>query len=204
MRSIFSAVALSLVLSHSVLASEAAPHGDADAGKALSATCASCHGPDGNSPAPSFPKIAGQPAGYIAKQLAAFQNKTRNNAVMMGMVGNLSDQDMLDLDAYYSRQAATSNAISADQAAAATAGQTIYQTGVAEFSVTACTACHGPSGEGMAPSFPRLAGQHAAYIKSQLNAFKSGDRQNVMMNSISFTLSEEQVDQLATYLSALK
>ncbi len=198
---------LAIILSNQAIASETTAGGNAEAGKALSSSCVACHGPDGNSPAPTFPKIAGQVPGYIAAQLKAFQdseNLSRNNAVMMGMVGSLSEQDMLDLDAYYASQEPTGGSIDESQKQAALAGEEIYRAGIAEFSVTACMACHGPDGKGVAPNFPRLAGQHATYIEAQLNAFKNGDRKDNIMTSIAFPLSAEQINQLALYISALK
>lgn len=207
MQSILFSLSFAFVLSHQAIAGDASAHGDAEAGKALSASCVACHGADGNSPASAFPKIAGQVSGYIASQLKAFQNTedlSRNNAVMMGMVGQLSEQDMLDLDAYYSNQEATGGSIDESQEEAALAGEQIYRAGVAEFAITACMACHGPDGKGVAPSFPRLAGQHAAYIEAQLLAFKMGDRTNSIMNSIAFPLSAKQISQLALYISSLR
>jgi cytochrome c553 len=177
--------------------------GDADAGKQKSATCVACHGPDGNSPLDQFPKIAGQVPGYVAGQLAMFQSQQRNNAIMLGMVGSLSEQDMADLDAYYASQAMSAISITADQEEAARAGEDIYRAGYAEYSIPACMACHGPAGAGIAPSFPRLAGQHAAYIEAQLLAFKSGTRVHPIMQGIAFPLSEQQIKELALYISAL-
>ena len=194
---------LILGLTLGVSANSLADQGDAEAGKQKSATCAACHGPDGNSPLDQFPKIAGQVPGYIADQLHSFQSQERNNAIMMGMVGSLSDQDMADLDAFYASQEMSPGTISADQEEAARAGEAIYRGGIAEFSVPACMSCHGPSGSGIAPNFPKLAGQHAAYIEAQLLDFKSGARSNPIMQTIAFPLSEKQIKQLALYISAL-
>jgi cytochrome c553 len=196
-----SSLILSLTLG--VSASSLAEQGNAEAGKQKSATCAACHGADGNSPLDQFPKIAGQVPGYVAGQLHSFQSQERNNAIMMGMVGSLSDQDMADIDAFYASQEMSTGSISADQEVEARAGESIYRGGIAEFSVPACMGCHGPSGSGIAPNFPRLAGQHAAYIEAQLLAFKSGTRSNPIMQTIAFPLSAEQIKQLALYISAL-
>ncbi len=207
MRSTLLSLALTLALTQSGFASEASTHGDAEAGKAISGTCTACHGADGNSPAPTFPKIAGQVSGYIAAQLKTLQDPqdmSRNNPVMMGMVSGLTEQNMMDLDAYYASQTSTTESIAPDQQAAALAGEELYRAGLAEFSVTACMACHGPDGKGVVPNFPRLAGQHATYIEAQLNAFKSGERQNDIMQSIAFPLSMEQISQLALYISGLQ
>jgi len=196
------ALTLTLVSSGS-FANEPGAHGDAEAGKAKSAACVACHSADGNSVVPTFPKLAGQPSGYIAKQLAAFKAETRKDDTMKGMVAPLSEQDMLDLDAYFSGQTPTVNAISKDQEAAAMAGAEIYRAGFAKFSIPACMACHGPNGKGVEPAFPRLAGQHATYIEKQLRAFKEGTRTDPMMSGITESLSEQQIKDLALYISAL-
>ncbi len=208
MRSVLTTFATGLALSISlanmpVFASENTAHGNAEAGKEKSATCAACHMADGNSAAPSFPKIAGQQPGYIAKQLADFKSGARLDDTMKGMVAALSEQDMLDLDAYYSDQTQSPGEISQDQAELALAGEMVYRGGLAEFSVTACMACHGPDGKGLQPNFPRLSGQHASYIEKQLLAFKDGSRSNSMMNGIAFPLSAEQIKNLSVYISGL-
>ncbi len=184
--------------------SSLAQSGDAEAGKQKSATCVACHGADGNSAVDQFPKIAGQVPGYIAGQLANFKSGVRENPIMAGMVAALSDQDMADLDAYYASQQASTGSISADQEEMARAGEAVFRGGVAEYSIPACIGCHGPSGAGIPPNFPRLAGQHASFIETQLLAFKSGQRKNPIMNPIAFPLSEEQIKQLALYVSALQ
>ena len=169
----FSAFALLFSLSSiTAHASETTYVANADAGKAKSAACAGCHGADGNSAVPSFPKLAGQPAGYIAQQLADFKSGTRVDPTMKGMVAGLSEHDMLDLGAYYAAQSGSVGEISLAQEAAARAGEALYRGGDAQFSVTACMACHGPEGKGIAPNYPRLSGQHATYIETQLLAFK--------------------------------
>ena len=118
-----SSLILSLTLG--VSASSLAEQGNAEAGKQKSATCAACHGADGNSPLDQFPKIAGQVPGYVAGQLHSFQSQERNNAIMMGMVGSLSDQDMADMDAFYASQEMSTGSISADQEVEARAGESI-------------------------------------------------------------------------------
>ncbi|MCP4009622.1 MAG: cytochrome c [Proteobacteria bacterium] len=196
-------LALSFSFASSIYASEEAAHGDAEAGKAKTAVCTACHMADGNSVVPTFPKIAGQQPGYIAKQLADFKSGARSDDTMKGMVAALSGQDMLDLDAYYSSQTQSSGEISQDQEEAALAGQQIYRAGLAKFSVTACMACHGPAGKGIQPNYPRLSGQHATYIEKQLLAFKDGSRSDPMMNDIAFPLNAEQIKNLAVYISGL-
>ncbi|MEM7195186.1 MAG: c-type cytochrome [Pseudomonadota bacterium] len=180
-----------------------AADGDAAAGESKAAGCAACHGADGNSPAGEFPNLAGQVRGYIASQLAAFKSGERANAIMGGLAAALSEQDMADLDAFYSSQSPKVASITPEQEAAALAGQRIYRGGYAEFNIPACMGCHGPAGHGISPAFPHLAGQHSQYITSQLKAYRGGERLNAMMQKIAYTLTDEQIEQLATYLSGL-
>ena len=177
---------------------------DAEAGKAKSGTCVACHGTDGNSPLEQFPKIAGQVPGYIADQLASFKSGQRPGPVMMAMVAALSEQDMADMDAWYSSQTMTVGSVSPDQEEDARAGEDIFRGGIAEYNVPACMGCHGPSGSGIPPTFPRLGGQHAAYIETALQEFKSGAHGHPIMQPIAFVLSDQQIRQLALYLSALQ
>ena len=193
-----------LVIGLAFNTSSLAESGDAEAGKQKSATCVACHGQDGNSPLDQFPKIAGQVPGYVAAQLALFKSGERNNPVMAGMAGPLSEQDMLDLDAYYANQESTVEAIPSDRVEVAQAGQAIYRGGIEKYSVPACIGCHGPTGAGIPPNYPRLGGQYAAYIEAQLLTYKSGDRKHEMMNTIAYPLSEQQIKQLALYISGLQ
>lgn len=180
-----------------------AQQADVEAGRDASATCVACHGADGNSPTDQFPHLAGQVPGYIAAQLAKFQSGERENAVMAGLVAALSEQDMANLDAYYSSLEGKKGAITPDQEADALAGGKIYRGGYKPYHIAACMGCHGPSGHGIPPAFPRIAGQPAAYIEAQLLAYKSGARVNPIMNSVSFALSAQQIRELALYISAL-
>lgn len=193
-------IAVSILMAGNVYAA-----GDAEAGKEKSATCAACHGADGNSPAPNFPSLAAQVPGYIAEQLAKFKSGERNNAIMTGQVANLSDEDMADLDAFYATQKAKALPLSEADKALAAEGEKIYRGGYAPKEISACMSCHGPSGHGIPKNYPRVAGQHKDYLEQQLLAFKKGTRkgQNDIMWNIAFSLSEEQIKQLAAYMSAL-
>lgn len=177
---------------------------DAEAGRAKSAVCAACHGTNGNSASDQFPNIAGQVDGYIAAQLAKFKSGERDNLIMAGMVAILTPADMADLDAYYANQPAAVGSITPEQETTARAGEAIYRGGIEKYHVPPCMACHGPSGAGVSPNFPRLGGQHATYLEAQLLAFKSGQRTNEIMQPIAFPLSEQQIKQLALYLSGLQ
>ena len=180
-----------------------AEQGDVNAGKTASVTCVACHGANGNSATDQFPNLAGQVPGYIAAQLAKYKSGERANPIMSGMSASLSAQDMANLDAYYSSLEGNKGAITAAQEKDALAGGEIYRGGYQPYHIAACMSCHGPSGHGIPPAFPRLAGQHAAYIEAQLLAFKSGARVDPVMNPIAFPLSEQQIKQLALYISAL-
>ncbi len=185
--------------------------GDADAGKTKSATCAACHNADGNSAIEMNPKLAGQHASYLLKQLQEFKlasqtggEQGRNNAVMNGMAAPLSEQDMEDLAAYFSSQ--TQSPGSAPENIIA-AGAKLYQGGDSSRGITACIACHGPRGDGMGlAKFPDISGQHPTYIKAQLEAFRSGQRANDpngMMRDIAKRLSNDDIELLSKYIAGL-
>ncbi len=178
--------------------------GDAETGKAKSAACLACHGADGNSINPEWPSLAGQVPEYLVKQLQDFKSGARQNAVMTGMVAPLSEQDMADLAAYYASQTLKVSAPTDIQKAQK--GQRLYRGGNAKMLVSACMSCHGPSGQGIPPRFPRVSGQHAVYSESQLLAFKAGKRSNdnEVMTRIAFRMSESEIKAVAHYLSGLK
>lgn len=178
--------------------------GDAEAGAQKIAVCTSCHGDNGISVSPEFPSLAGQVPGYIALQLKAYKSGSRENAIMSGMVAALSEEDMADLDAYYSSKEPPVRFLAEEQVEAARRGEKIYRGGFRPFSIAACMGCHGPGGHGIPPLYPRLSGQHAEYLEAQLLAFKSGQRVHEIMNPIAFKLSEAQIRDLALYMSALE
>jgi cytochrome c553 len=178
--------------------------GNAAAGKGRSAVCAGCHGADGNSAAPNFPKLAGQDGQYIAKQLADFKSGARKDPLMIGMVAGLSKKDMDDLGAYYAsqkRSTGTTNASAADLKKA----ERLYRGGDAKNGIAACMSCHGPAGVGIPPRFPALSGQHAAYSQKQLLDFKTGTRSNdsEIMTRTAFRLSEAEIKAVSEYMAAL-
>lgn len=192
------------------VAGTAQAQGDVEAGKAKSSTCVACHGNDGNSPADMYPKIAGQHASYIEKQLLEFKAAAtggvgRANAIMGGMVMPLSEQDMADLAAYYASISVTPVAVPEE---VIEQGAALYQGGDMERGITACIACHGPRGEGLeSAKFPRLSGQHPAYIKAQLELFRSGERDNDpngMMRDIATKLTDQDIEILSQYVAGLR
>ncbi len=185
--------------------------GDIEAGKAKSATCVACHSADGNSQITQYPKIAGQHAPYIEKQLAEFKlgiesagKQGRYDPVMSPMAIALSGQDRKDLAAYYASMS-ISEAYTPEEVVEQ--GKVLYQAGDAERGLTACIACHGPRGNGTAlAGFPKISGQHADYTKIQLTKFRAGERNNdlnAMMRDIAMKLSDEEIEVLSLYIGGL-
>jgi cytochrome c553 len=179
--------------------------GDAEAGKAKSTVCGACHGMDGNSLIPNYPSLAGQVPGYVADQLQRFKSGERSSPEMIGQVVLLEEQDMADLDAYYASLAPRAATISADDEALALDGEKIYKGGFADRDIAACMSCHGPSGHGIPRRYPRVSAQQREYLKTQLLTFKKGDRTGYMdiMSDVAFSLSEDQIEALAVYMSGL-
>ena len=178
--------------------------GDAAAGQAKSALCATCHGADGNSQIPMNPKLAGQSAAYLIKQLQDYKSGERQNPTMSAMVGSLSDQDIADIAAWYSSQEVT---LGGADPAKLELGESLYRAGNSDLSVAACSACHGPTGAGNGPAgFPSLSGQHVEYTLAQLRAFRSGERTNdssAMMRTVAERLTDAELEALASYVSGL-
>ncbi|MFT6985204.1 MAG: cytochrome c553 [Psychromonas sp.] len=178
--------------------------GDIEAGKTKAVACTACHGADGNSPSNLYPKLAGQHASYLEKQLQQFKSGERENAIMLGMSAALSEQDIKDLAAYYRAQTTTPETIAAE---IAEAGQKLYMGGSPQRKIPACTACHGPRGNGLAlAKFPKISSQHPAYLKAQLENFRSKARnndQNSMMTDIAGKLTDADIELLSHYISAL-
>lgn len=188
--------------------------GDPAAGKSKSTVCAACHGTDGNSMVPSFPKLAGQAESYTIKQLKDIKSGARPVPEMAAIVANLSEQDMADLAAYYAKQTPTSGAADPELVEL---GQQVYRGGNAESGVAACSACHGSTGDGMAEAgFPALAGQHSAYIEAQLKAFRAAGREDAegkrrtndgesrMMQATAARLSDKEIKALSSYINGLQ
>jgi len=188
--------------------------GDAEAGQAKSATCMGCHGLAGNSAIATFPKLAGQGEAYLFKQLQNFKSGERNNAIMAGVASLLSEQDMMDIAAYYSIQTITENSAKGD-AETIELGRKIYVGGKMDTQTTACIACHGPKGLGIPTAgFPALSAQHADYTAAQLKAFRqysineqtgSDDvsRTNEMMVNVAKGLTTVEIEALAQYIAGL-
>jgi len=163
--------------------------------------CSSCHGPRGNSEQPKFPRLAGQSATYLAAQLHAFKAQTRGDpdaiSYMWGMAGNLDEQVITALAAYYAAQPAGRGA-AADPALVAR-GKGIFENGVAASGVPACAACHGADAHGTA-DFPRLAGQHSQYLLKQIRSFQNSSRDVAVMHGVAQSLQESEMQAVAAYL----
>jgi cytochrome c553 len=204
------ATALALVSTHTFAA------GDAAKGKAKSATCTACHGANGNSMVPNFPKLAGQGENYLFKQLKDFKSNQRQDGLMAGIVAVLTPEDMADLSAHFSKQTIAQGV--ASKTANIALGEKLYRGGDKSRGIAACMACHGPQGAGIpSAGFPALASQHVAYTTKQLKDFRqvsinaqtdakaparTNDDRNMM---IAFTkgLTNAEIDALAQYIAGL-
>jgi len=195
------------------LAFSAAPAVAQDAAKAqgiAAQVCAACHAADGNSIGPANPKLAGQFPEYLHKQLVDFKAQggkkpARENPVMNGMVANLSAADMQNLAAYFSGQKLKPAA--ATDKDLATLGQKVWRGGNAQTGVPACAGCHGPTGAGIPAEFPRVAGQYAEYVATQLRSFRDGARANDpngMMRGVAGRMSEREIKAVAEYAAGLR
>lgn len=184
--------------------------GDVDAGKAKSASCAACHGADGNAAIAMYPSLAGQSETYLVKQLQDFKKAVeskgksgRVNAVMGGMAAVLSADDMQNLAAYFASQ--THNPMQVDSNAA---GKKLFFSGDPANGIPACMACHTVNGKGMGyAAIPAIAGQNADYLTAQLEKFRNGERgndQNTMMRGIARKLSDKDITAVSQYMASLK
>lgn len=225
----FSGAAFAAGAGGGVLAAPELPEpGDAAAGKKLSASCAACHGADGNSAAPTFPKLAGQGEKYLIKQMNDIQSGKRSVPTMMGQLDTLNDKQIKDIAAYYASQETTLGQAKKDLVRQ---GEEIYRAGIGSRAIPACTGCHSPTGQGMAGAgFPALGGQHADYTVAQLKSFRAaadcekaaarndiaakdancsaagrsndGDEAKTM-RTIAFRMSDKEIEAVASYISGL-
>lgn len=178
-------------------------------GKELMETCSACHGTDGNSGSPVYPKLAGQHAEYLYKQLNNFKSGAngtkplRENPIMTGLAAGLSSEDMKNLAAYLASQKPGLGAAKNKETLAL--GEKIYRGGIADKKVPACAGCHSPNGAGIPAQYPRLAGQHAQYTESQLVAFREGVRGNSeQMAGIAARLSDKEIKAVSDYIAGLR
>lgn len=182
-----------------------AAQGDAAAGQAKAAVCGACHGADGNSMIGTFPKLAGQNARYLVKQMKDIKSGDRPVVTMTGQLDSFSDQDMQNVAAYFESQTVKLGTAKAELVAL---GEKLYRSGSKRKGVSACTACHSPTGSGNAPAgYPSLKGQHAEYTAAQLKAFRAGERSNdaeKIMRDNAELLSDKDIEALASYISGLR
>lgn len=181
--------------------------GDAEAGAGKVAMCAACHGPDGNSPAADFPKIAGLGEKYLNKQLNDIKAGDRVVVQMTGMLDALDAQDLADIAAHYNSQTPALGV--ADDADLVARGEAIYRGGDQATGLPACTGCHSPTGKGNDPAgYPRLSGQHAKYTATQLTSFREGERANdgesMIMRTIAGRLSNKDIEAVSAYIQGLR
>jgi cytochrome c553 len=177
---------------------------DLAAGEArYTAMCAACHGADGNSGSPAYPKLAGQHPEYLAKQLQEYKSGKRANAVMQGMAAGLSDADMKNIAAWAASQ--KPKAGFAKDKELVSLGERIWRGGIADRNIAACAGCHSPNGAGIPAQYPRIAGQHADYTISQLTGFRDGVRKNnVQMTQVAAKLNDREIRAVSDYAAGLR
>lgn len=204
------ALTVLLFASLSVVAAEDAKP-DVAKGKSIAETvCVACHGADGNSAIPANPILAGQGEQYLLKQLREFKAADdkpalRKNEIMGGIASTLSDEDMKNVALYFSQQKLKPSAASDEKLIAA--GQSLWRKGDFDRGVPACAGCHGPTGAGIPVQYPRLAGQYAEYLATQLKNFRTEERSNdpaSMMRMIADKLSDKQIKAVADYMAGLR
>jgi len=179
--------------------------GDAEAGQGKVVVCGACHGADGNSAAPNFPKLAGQGERYLLKQLNDIKSGNRTVVEMTGLLDNLSEQDLADIAAYFASQQMS---VGAADPKLVERGGALFRGGKLAEGMPACTGCHSPNGAGLdAAGFPQIGGQHAAYVAKQLTDFREGNRTNdgdsLIMRSIAAKLSNKDIAALSSFVQGL-
>jgi cytochrome c553 len=169
----------------------------------VSGKCFICHGADGESSSPVFPRLAGQHSAYVARQLADYKSGRRKSSAMQPMVDDLGAADFAALGAYFASKPAFAHPVEDTELAGM--GRFIYNRGNAYSGVAACASCHGPAGHGT-ETLPRLAGQHAQYTETQLRQFNKRERtnDNSVMHAVAAKLTELEMKAVAAYISGLK
>jgi len=184
----------------------AAKPGDAAAGQSKATTCAACHGMDGNPATSQYPKLAGQHEEYIARQLALFKSRQRENPVMLGFAATLKPQDMHDIGAFFASKGSLPGV--ADQKLVAR-GEALYRGGNKDNGTPACMACHGPDGRGNpGAGYPQLGGQYADYVSAKLKDFAAGkgyspDDKGQIMVTVAKGLNDQDIAALSSYIEGL-
>jgi cytochrome c553 len=184
-------------------AGTAAAKPDLAKGQAAAAVCMACHTADGSRGLPANPIIAGQFPEYIAKQLHDFKSGKRQNAIMQGMAAPLSEEDILNISAFYGSKAAPTGV--ARNKDTVLLGERIWRGGITDRKIPACAGCHGPNGAGIPVQYPMLAGQHAEYTEAQLIAFRSGARaNNAQMTGVAAKMNDAEIKAVADYIAGLR
>jgi len=165
--------------------------------------CVACHTNDGSRGIPANPILQGQHPEYVVKQLTEFKSGKRANAIMMGFASTLSEDDMKNVAAYFAtKKAKPGFAANKDTVAL---GEKIYRGGIAERNIPACAGCHSPTGAGIPSLYPRLGGQHAEYVETQLIAYRGGTRNNsAQMTGIAAKLNDREIKAVSDYLTGLR
>lgn len=197
--------------SQQAAAPPAAQKADPAKGQQIAAqVCAACHTPDGNSVIPANPKLAGQGADYLYKQLSNFKSvggkpAERTNAIMNAMVAALSDADMKNVAAYFASQQQKGEAAKNPQSIEL--GKKLYRAGNSAKGLAACAGCHGPAGAGIPAQYPRIGGQFADYTEAQLKAFRAGERANDAngsMRTMALKMTDAEIKAVADYIAGLR
>jgi cytochrome c553 len=174
-----------------------------DATQLVSNACSKCHGFNGVSTSPIFPILAGQVPGYIESELKLFRQRGRSDpharAFMWGIARALTDEQIRGVARYFSSQPAVKGTGSSNPALA-DKGKLLYENGAPERDIEACTVCHGHSGEGVNTQ-PRVAGQHRDYVAMEMVQFRSGLRENKVMQHVSEKLTDDEIAALVEYIS---
>lgn len=165
--------------------------------------CIACHGEAGKSMLPENPVLAQQHPEYLVKQLSEYKSGKRNDPIMLGMAAMLSDEDMKNVSAYLAQQKAEPGAATDKDLAAL--GEKIYRGGIQDRNIASCAGCHSPNGAGISAQYPRLSGQHAQYVVTQLNHFRDGTRDNnQQMTDVAAKLNDKEIKALGEYIAGLK
>lgn len=205
--------ALAIAISALCCATQAVAQGNAEQGKAKAAACFGCHGPDGNSLGPDWPKLAGQLPAYMDKQINDFKAGRRTNPTMSAMAQTIAPQDVADISAYFASQKRQPGTAKPELLAA---GKLLFEKGKHEPAVAACMGCHGPQGQGgsdwskrlsQVPTVlaPAIGGQQPTYIAAQLRAYRTGERANDpgrVMRDVASRLSEAEILAVAEYAAS--
>jgi cytochrome c553 len=191
-----------------------APKADPTKGQAIAAgVCAACHNADGNSMIPVNPKLAGQHAEYLLKQLKNFKSGERPNPVMTGMVAALSEDDMRNIAAWFASQSQKGE--QAKNRETVEFGKKLYRAGDLSRGLPACAACHGPTGSGIPAQYPRIGGQFADYTAAQLKAFRAAaadpkdstgraNDPNKMMRTVALKMNDADIKAVSDYIAGLR